>query len=67
MAEEVYKLGDCEVTIQGSLIIITDLSGEEEQDFAVANPQPHELRKLAQAIEDHNRMRELGEDSNHIA
>jgi hypothetical protein len=66
MAKEVYDLGDKTATIENSNDILFKANGV----FGVLtayNVQPHELRKLAQAIEDNNRMRELGEDSNHVA
>lgn len=61
---DTHKLGDCEVEFDGSLMTIYD---EDNNSFSLKCPHPHELRKIAKYIEDHNRLREFGEDSNHIA
>lgn len=64
MGDTTYTLGD------GKAIVKFDKSGTawvEFSDRLNKDVKPHELMKIAKAIEDNNRLRELGEDSNHIA
>lgn len=65
MGDTTYTLGKYfkAVIWEGIPVLIT----QDGDEIKLYDCEPHELRKLAQAQEDANRLRDLGEDSNHIA